>query len=212
MKIVITESQFKQIVKESMSSRYMDYLLDKISEEGIESLSPEERKDLEYISKGRNVEKNIPSAVPQPVQSVGKEDEYDDEIDSPSEPEDHEDIDSPGGWNDGETFEMFMDSFHEILAGEPSLKVNVNGEDWKVGIKQLSDQPPTVVITNGQGKGMYVMPFWDGPGITIKLQTGQNAHLKVQNVPDSYGEMQYFIEEFVKSMCPAIIKMFYRKK
>lgn len=53
-------------IKLNESQEYLDYLLDKISEEGMDALSPKEKEDLMKLSKGENIE---PEQEEEPVES-----------------------------------------------------------------------------------------------------------------------------------------------
>lgn len=53
MKLLITESQYLYIKE---SNQYLDYLLDRISTKGMESLSPKEKRDLKRLSAGEEID------------------------------------------------------------------------------------------------------------------------------------------------------------
>ena len=56
MKIIITESQVKNIISEIVNDEEMDSLLDKINVSGIDSLTPDEKERMERMSYGEEPE------------------------------------------------------------------------------------------------------------------------------------------------------------
>lgn len=56
MKIILSESQFINLIKEATKTNpYIDDLLDKILAKGMSSLSNKERNDLEKLSRGQDI-------------------------------------------------------------------------------------------------------------------------------------------------------------
>jgi len=86
MKIILSESQIIRILQEQTVNpkhqKYIDWILDKISSGGIESLSDEERTDLDKMSRGENpIETDEPEAktsVPDEISTNESSGRYED--------------------------------------------------------------------------------------------------------------------------------------
>lgn len=198
MKIKLTESQLKKIIKESVSQRYMDYLLDKISEKGMDSLTPDEKEDLIHFSQGRNVEKEIPGQVqkdqkPQPQTSIDGDDfdDEDDEFDNEEIPE-------------NELYTVFI----SIVPEDHIIKIK--GKPWHIiNQEDQSNNLHGLLVTNGN-KQYVLTPFWNGQNIKLSRPDGKDISIPIKKNPSNIKEMKNMIVYIYEKVIPLFITSFFK--
>lgn len=222
MKIIITEQQFKKMINGVWDNRYLNQLLDKISESGIQSLTPEEKQALDDIANGRDVD-NGKSEKPQKFPKAlhfdddkknapspeNNDDEYDGDSDYPKNSDDEDDVmDSGGDYVRGgsKVYEMFM----ELLPS--NMNVTINDERWNVR-KVNADDRTVVQLTNGSIM-IYISMFYDGNDIIVEDPNGKKHGYKMEDsrIPKDEDMMKEYINNhFILKFIPGIIRQLYKK-
>jgi len=185
MKIILTESQIQKILVElygkNKAERIMDILLDKVSNDGYESLSPREKEMLSKLSRGENVD-------------------YDDEEETEKSFDDSSDddtlVDDKKEYID-DTLSLFLDNFpdgHEFNSAGSLWKINVTDMDTGVGL-----------IVHNEENEIEIIPFvQEGNKILITFKD-KTWVLTIKKIPKTIDEMKKFIDEFLKGALPKII-------
>ena len=175
MKLVITESQFIFLLEDQ---KYMDSLLDKITSDGIDSLTPKEREDLEIMSKGGNVE------VPQ-------------------EPNPYQNNDDDGDVMEMGDVDMANELFFKYILDEDEVETTIGLYHTEL---IDSEGEKHLLVTNGEGNTMYVTPFYNGlRGIHVFTKDKRTKEYKLKNIPRTDEETLQFIDKFIFKYLPKII-------
>jgi len=182
MKLLVTESQIKRILKETTTPPYLDYLLDKISEHGYDLLSVREKEDLHRMSNGEQVD---PPSEDKPEKIQDKSG--------------FEDIGCAGeGDCTDDAFRMFMNQMPE------QMTTTIDGKNWVIFVDE-DNGPEHVVVTDGSTE-FYVVPFWNGEGMKFEMMDGKSFMHHVDKIPEKVEDMHEFMSHFFKYIMPIMIK------
>jgi hypothetical protein len=179
MKLLITESQLNRLVEDQ---HYLNSLLDKISDEGIESLTPEERNDLEMLSRGE-------------------------ELPKPKLPFDKNTGDEDSDVAEGDEVEQAYHLFFKYILDDDTVETEIGVYHTEL---VESDGEKHLLVTNGEGNTMYVTPFYNGlRGINVFTKDKRSKEFKLKVIPKDDIEMMEFIEKFISTFLPKIIMTMY---
>ena len=187
MKIVLTESQPKKVMKEAYGGenyedRYLNYILDKVSKSGHTSLSPEEHEDLMKISSGEKVNKPLPTDKVKKTPDPNRQPQPVGDMDAGDIPDDDGYVMNPNG----QLQEMFFDAYPH------PFHVSQDGENWVVTVKWTDGK---LKLTNGEIV-FYIIPFADNYG-TIEIKSQKHSFkTDLKDIPTTQDEMNAFIEKF----------------
>lgn len=217
MKLILTESQIKKMIFESINKKYLDKLLDKISSKGIESLSDSEKDSLMKMSQEHNDWVDDPDDIDpnkikkqkinkdhtfggssfaghqdDDMRGIDKDDyrDYEDLLDEPSEE------DQP---NVGYQYDLFMSLFPAPISKD------INGKTWNFDITEDDENENFVSlkIWNGDTE-ILVVPFWNNNQIIFKCnRTGKTINSVVNKIPENEEEMKQFIKSFIYQIIPS---------
>jgi hypothetical protein len=196
MKIILSESQLKLVIKESINVNRLNYLLDKVSDSGIESLSQEEREDLDDMSNGRNIRKRKhvePEERPHSNSSQSDSGSF----------EHLGNILNPN--NDGEEGGDEMEApLHHFMDFVPKTYAIMVG-DYKWKIEPIQDATgPHIRLTDGE-KEFHVTPFVNNRNrILIDYLNGNTEIFDAQEV--SPDKMKDYVKLFYKEAIPVFIR------
>lgn len=197
MKIAITETQWKKILNEDLSKNnsYLNSILDKVLDGGIDSLNDEERNALQQMAQDKNLED--PSLKTEPESSDQSIENTDDEGDISTS----EDPNTPREINNV-PYMLFVDLFPREM-----IELEVNDDIWFMQIKDI-DGINKLITRKSNNSIIEFIPFWEET--KIKVQDNENNNVRYlsiapERVPAGEDEMHRFINDFIKAM-PAIIK------
>jgi hypothetical protein len=142
MKIILTESQLRKVLSElygkDSSEKLMDKLLDKINNDGITSLTPDEKEMLKKLSKGEKV------SEPDELEPEEPE-EYDDSNEDGDIMYNQSDMDDP--------INMFLDVFPD------GYEMSIDGSLWKASLQQTDEG--VSLFLNDSDKNFITIDFFD---------------------------------------------------
>lgn len=179
MKVILSESQVLNILNEITSEQRMDFLLDKVSEGGIDSLTPAEKIELRKLS-GEDIDSG---------EEESTTNDFDDEYRN-------KDLDLPNvieyienTFPDGITFEIGHVSW-EAYVGEKTYGLE---DDLKIS------------VTDGD-RLIDIYPFKDGESKLKVLSTERKPFgVNVNSIPTNTDEVEYFMRSFINVDIPKII-------
>lgn len=182
MKIILTESQIKRVLKETTTPPYLDYLLDKISVHGYDLLSVSEKEDLHRMSNGEHVDPPAERKTEKIQDTNGFE--------------------GVGCAGDGDctddAFRMFMNQMPE------QMTTVIDGKNWVIFVDE-DNGPEHVVVTDGSIE-FYVVPFWNGEGMKFEMLDGKAFMHHINKIPETVEGMHEFMSHFFKYVMPIMIK------
>ena len=186
MKIIITEEQLK-MVKEAINVHRLNQILDKLADSGMESLTDDEKRDLDDMSTGKNVKKRRPQEV-----SVGGDDT--------SEP--YGGTDDPDGYPGNNLVDMFM----EVIP-QDTVRITLNDEDFR--IRKRNDK---LLVDNRTGSiQMVIFPFYEGDKLKIHSEKMNGVYKISTTLPSNLDEMNEFVHTFFNQTLPGLINIIKRK-
>ena len=182
MKIIITESQTKFVIREiSKDDAMLDYLLDKVSEVGINGLTDVERLSLRRLS-GEDVSSH----------------EEKNDIVPEVEPEDYDESDKID-YIKHKIFDFFP----------PNSYIKVDGLNWRTFTEESEDTiNDGVIVSVYEDKHLLIYPFVNGTRkfeITSSFGKGFTYNFK-DKLPESDVEIKNFVLVFLRLLMPKIIK------
>lgn len=185
MKVVLSESQVLNILNEITSEQRMDFLLDKVSVGGINSLTPAERIELRRLS-GEDVSSDEENAV-NLSDKISNDDEsevYDDELELP------------------DVIEFINDNFPD------GITFNIGHASWEAFIDRETEGLESqlkISITDGD-RLIDIYPFKNGEN-KLKIWSTERSPFGITtpNIPSSLGEMEHFMRSLVNIEIPKII-------
>lgn len=190
MKIILTESQLQELLSHTRNDKYFDELLDKISEEGFESLSDEEKTALNDLAnfKDAGPKQSTNPVVDTPEPEFGREemgDEDNDTLYHPHEPE------AEAGYKENSPQQEFMSmapKHHTIDAGGVTWSIENVDNFFKVSSRKIA---------------FKLSLFDDGDPTKITLTFyGTPVDLFIDEVDD----MRDFVIYFFHEMMPTILE------
>jgi hypothetical protein len=164
-------------LNEITSEQRMDYLLDKVSENGFESLSPTEKIELRRLS----------------GEDVGSEEENDVETSDETEYNDY-------NLELSDVNEFIDNNFPD------GITFNIGNTTWSAFIdRELKDSELKITITDGD-RLIDVFPFKDGEN-KIKVLSTERAPFtgNIKKVPANMDEAEYFMRTLINVEIPKII-------
>lgn len=183
MKVILSESQVLNILNEITSEQRMDFLLDKVSEGGIESLTPMERIELRRLS-GENIDSDEENAVGLSDKIAGDEETgNDDEI-----------------LDKSNLVGYIMDTYPD------GKTYNIGNVTWNTFVdKEMGEDLFKISITDGD-RLIDLYPFENGEDkIMVKTTERRPFSLNLQSVPTTRDEMEYFMRSLIHIEIPKII-------
>ena len=209
MKIILSESQLKLLVNESINVNRMNHILDKIAESGIESLSQEEKEDLDDMSNGRNIRKRKHVEPEEKPQSSAQP-----HSNSSSQPDfgsfEHMgklfDPNNGGEDDGGEEMLAPLPHFMDFVPNKYAIMIG----DTKWGIESIRNATgPHIKISDGE-KEFHITPFVNNMNrILIDYLNGQTDIWDLEEVQPN--EMKAYVKRFYSQGIPGIIKIALKK-
>jgi len=191
MKVQITENQFIRILNEQLRGNdleldrnpYLNDLLDRIQNYGINSLTPDERRNLTTLSQGGKIDE------PKQEDPVKGDDSISGDYAMDNDYPDENEAMIPNELNN-ESYKMFIDLYPE---GEA---IDVNGETWYAGIAEDNHPYPYLKLASND-KIIKVIPFYvDGNDYKIRLEMGgMIVQYTTAMVPEDEDSMNEFIDK-----------------
>lgn len=180
MKIVLTESQIKYVINEvSTDEAMMDYLLDKLSNVGMEGLTPKEQISLRRLS----------------GEDVGDEETNDVPVAEPEVHDESNDID------------YIKQKFFDYFPSNPYVRVN--GMDWRTFLETSEDSyNDGVIVSVQEDKHILIYPFVNGTRtfkVTPSFGKGFTYNYK-DKLPETDIDIKNFVLVFLRLLMPKIIK------
>jgi hypothetical protein len=197
MKIILSESQLRLVISESINVNRLNYLLDKVSDSGIESLSQEEKEDLDDMSNGRNIRKRKhvepeerPQSSAQPHSNISSQPDF-------------------GGFNpndgeeDGEEMEAPLRHFMDFAPKKHSIMVG----NTKWGIEPIEDNTGLHLKISDGEKEFHLTPFVNNMNRT--LLDYLNGETDIWNITKEVkpNEMKEYVKLFYSQGFHAFIKL-----
>ena len=176
MKIILSESQIIQILKEAYGEEdYINSILDKMTREGMPSLSDKEREDLDKMSRGEKVDIERPN----PEQETS------------------------GGYSDlmSSNHDMFMEMSPQSL----QFVVDDERWIYMKEIEPGGEYEILLVTTEYHSKSFIITPFASENTFKVSTSI-KDYNFKVKNNPQTEEQMARFIEEYVSSDLQKIVK------
>jgi len=191
MKIIISENQFKRILIEN--EEYINYLLDKISNKGINSLSGAEKKALDRSS---NKEKEDIQIIDGDmyVNGIG----YDRYISK-----EYQDTQHPISDTSTDRYRMFIS---EIKKHNFPKEIYVNDTVWKIDL--VEEMSGTHILLSNDKDNIYVTPFWEGSEDIIIGFNDEHENMEIPYPPDTQEEMSSFVNELFSWIIPEMVDYF----
>lgn len=179
MKVILNESQVLNILNEITSEQRMDFLLDKVSKEGINSLTPAEKIELRRLS-GEDVDSD--------------EEETSNDFDNEYTNEDLEFSD---------VIELISDSFPN------GITFRIDNTTWNAFIENepsgLENNELKISVTDGE-RLIDIFPFKDGESKLRVLSTERRPFgVNLKGIPTNMDETGYFIRTLINVDIPKII-------
>ncbi len=187
MKIVISEQQLQEIVIGLYKERYVNYLLDKYSEGGLESLTNQEKDDLRRLSNGEQINRALPGDEEEPESP-----EYDDVED---EEPDEEGYAQPREMANDQLKEMFFTLYPY------EYKFTSEGSEW-VGHVWWEKE---VLVVKSRQVTIEVYPFINDHDFKVEAPNGITYTSRVNTLPHNEAEMMQFIQSFNAQLLPRLI-------
>lgn len=191
MKIIVGENQLKKILVEN--EEYINYLLDKISKKGINSLSSSEKQAMDRIS---NKEKEDIQIIDGDMYVNGIA--YDRYMSK-----EYQDTQYPISDTSTDRYRMFVS---EIKKHNFPKEIYVNDTIWKIDlVEEMSGTH--ILLSNGMDE-VYVTPFWEGSEDIIISFTDGHENMELPYPPNTQEEMSSFITELFGWIIPDMVEFF----
>lgn len=177
MKVVLSESQLLNILNEITSEQRMDFLLDKVSEGGIDSLTPAEKIELRKLS-GEDISSDEENAANLSSKMMDDSGESNDEI-----------------LNVSNVIGYIFDNMPE------GMTYDIQGERWEIFLEDKEK----ILVTDGD-RGIFIYPFYNGDSkIVIKSTERSPFRINLNNIPSNKIEIEDFMENLINYEIPKII-------
>jgi len=180
MKIVLSEEQLERILSElygkDNTEKLMDMLLDKVSSEGISSLTTDEKDMLMKLSRGEEIESGDDEEIEREYSDV----EYEDS-----------DMDDP--------LTIFLKLFPD------TQEMEIKGNVWSINVFEENNNIGVYLTNLENDSEIVLIPFVDGDKVLVEYK-GKTWSLDViKDIPDTIEKMKVFVEKFTKQFIPTII-------
>lgn len=183
MKVILSESQILNILNEITSEQRMNFLLDKISHGGLDSLTPAEKIELRMLS-GEDVGSDEENSV-----------NLSDKLTNDSVTDYDEDVLNLSNVV-GYIFENFPDG----------ITFEIGHVSWEAFVdKDIMEDDLKISVTDGE-RLIDIFPFKDGESKLKVLSTERKPFgVNVNSIPTNTDEVEYFMRSFINVDIPKII-------
>lgn len=162
------------------NQHYLNSLLDKISAEGINSLTPEERSDLEKLSRGEE--------LPKPELPFDK----------------NSDNDNDGDVAEGDEVDHAYHMFFHYVLDDDTIDTEIG--TYHTSVVQKGEEMQLLVSESTGGNKMFATPFLNGVrGVSVLTIDGTEKVFKLKRIPQDDMEMKDFVDKFIFKHLPRII-------